>query len=147
MIWMLNLLPEWLFYAILAIGTIGLLLLKFTPFIPLIYRTAAWPVLFLFFIFGIFMSGSIYASKDWVARVKEMQDKVAIVEVQSKEENVKIVEKVVKKTEYITRRGQDIIQYVDREIVKYDTKFLPGGECEIPKEFIKSMNDAAEKPK
>ena len=93
------------------------------------------------------MSGSIYASKDWVARVKEMQDKVAIVEVQSKEENVKIVEKVVKKTEYITRRGQDIIQYVDREIVKYDTKFLPGGECEIPKEFIKSMNDAAEKPK
>ena len=147
MIWMLNLLPEWLFYAILAIGTIGLLLLKFTPFIPLIYRTAAWPVLFLFFIFGIFMSGSIYASKDWVARVKEMQAKVVIVEVKSKEENVKIVEKVVKKTEYITRRGQDIIQYVDREIVKYDTKFLPGGECEIPKEFIKSMNDAAEKPK
>ena len=93
------------------------------------------------------MSGSIYASKDWVARVKEMQAKVVIVEVKSKEENVKIVEKVVKKTEYITRRGQDIIQYVDREIVKYDTKFLPGGECEIPKEFIKSMNDAAEKPK
>ena len=145
--WLLNLLPEWIFYAILAIGTIGLLLLKFTPFIPVLYRTAITPVLFLFVVFGIFMSGSIYASKDWLARVKEMQDKVAIVEVQSKEENVKIVEKVVKKTEYITRRGQDIIQYVDREIVKYDTKFLPGGECEIPKEFIKSMNDAAEKPK
>jgi hypothetical protein len=145
--WILNLLPEWIFYAILAIGTIGLLLLKFTPFIPVLYRTAITPVLFLFVVFGIFMSGSIYASKDWLARVKEMQDKVAIVEVKSKEENVKIVEKVVKKTEYITRRGQDIIQYVDREIVKYDTKFLPGGECEIPKEFIKSMNDAAEKPK
>lgn len=145
--WILNLLPEWIFYAILAIGTIGLLLLKFTPFIPVLYRTAITPVLFLFVVFGIFMSGSIYASKDWLVRVKEMQDKVAIVEVKSKEENVKIVEKVVKKTEYITRRGQDIIQYVDREIVKYDTKFLPGGECEIPKEFIKSMNDAAEKPK
>ena len=145
--WILNLLPEWIFYAILAIGTIGILLLKFTPFIPVLYRTAITPVLFLFVVFGIFMSGSIYASKDWLARVKEMQDKVAIVEVKSKEENVKIVEKVVKKTEYITRRGQDIIQYVDREIVKYDTKFLPGGECEIPKEFIKSMNDAAEKPK
>ena len=145
--WLLNLLPEWIFYAILAIGTIGLLLLKFTPFIPVLYRTAITPVLFLFVVFGIFMSGSIYASKDWLARVKEMQAKVVIVEVKSKEENVKIVEKVVKKTEYITRRGQDIIQYVDREIVKYDTKFLPGGECEIPKEFIKSMNDAAEKPK
>ena len=145
--WLLNLLPEWIFYAILAIGTIGLLLLKFTPFIPVLYRTAITPVLFLFVVFGIFMSGSIYASKDWLARVKEMQAKVVIVEVKSKEENVKIVEKVVKKTEYITRRGQDIIQYVDREIVKYDTKFTPGGVCEIPKEFIKAHNDAAEAPK
>jgi hypothetical protein len=76
-----------------------------------------------------------------------MEAKVAAAEVQSVKENVKIVEKVVKKTEYITRRGQDIIQYVDREIVKYDTKFAPGGVCEIPKEFIKAHNDAAEAPK
>jgi hypothetical protein len=98
-------------------------------------------------VFGIFMSGSIYASKDWIARVKEMEAKVAIVEQQSKEENVKIVTKIVKKTELVRERGQDIIKYVDREVTKYDTKFLPGGECDIPKEFIKSMNDAAEKPK
>jgi membrane protein implicated in regulation of membrane protease activity len=145
--WLLNLLPDWIFYLILAIGTIGLLLLKFTPFIPLIYRTAITPVLFLFVVFGIFMSGSIYASKDWIARVKEMESKVAIVEQQSKEENVKIVTKIVKKTEVVKERGQEIIRYVDREVTKYDTKFLPGGECEIPKEFIKSINDAAEKPK
>jgi hypothetical protein len=145
--WLLNLLPEWIFYAILAIGTIGILLLKFTPFIPVLYRTVITPVLFLFVVFGIFMSGSIYASKDWVARVKEMQDKVAIVEVQSKEENVKIVTKIVKKTQVIRERGQEIIRYVDREVTKYDTKFLPGGECEIPKEFIKSINDAAEQTK
>jgi hypothetical protein len=36
---------------------------------------------------------------------------------------------------------------VDREVVKYDTKFMPGGICEIPREFIKSHNDAAEVPK
>jgi len=145
--WLLNLLPNWIFYLILAIGTIGLLLLKFTPFIPLIYRTAITPVLFLFVVFGIFMSGSIYASKDWIARVKEMEAKVSIVEQQSKKENVKIVTIIVKKTEIVRERGQDIIKYVDREVTKYDTKFLPGGECEIPKEFIKSINDAAEKPK
>lgn len=147
MLWMLNLLPDWIFYLILATGTIGLFLLRFTTFLPLIYRTAAWLVLFLFFVFGIFMAGSIHASKDWVARVKEMQDKIAIVESQSKEENVKIVTKIVKKTEVVKERGQEIIRYVDREVTKYDTKFLPGGQCEIPKEFIKSMNDASEKPK
>jgi hypothetical protein len=93
------------------------------------------------------MSGAISNEEAWQARVKEMESKVAAAEVQSVKENVKIVEKVVKKTEYITRRGQDIIQYVDREIVKYDTKFAPGGVCEIPKEFIKAHNDAAEAPK
>ena len=76
-----------------------------------------------------------------------MQAKVAIAEQQSAKENVRIVEKIVKQTEYIKTRGEDIVKYVDREVVKYDTKFAPGGQCEIPKEFIKAINDAAEAPK
>ena len=93
------------------------------------------------------MAGAIHDNDAWEARVKEMEDKVAVAETQSKEENIKIVEKVVTKTQVIKTRGQDIIKYVDREVVKYDTKFAPGGECEIPKEFIKAINDAAEAPK
>jgi len=76
-----------------------------------------------------------------------MQLKVAATEIQSQKENVKVVEKVVKKTEYITRRGQDIIRYVDKEVVKYDDKFKSGGQCELPKEFITAINKAAEAPK
>ena len=60
---------------------------------------------------------------------------------------MKIVEKVVTKTQIVKTRGQDIIKYVDKEIVKYDTKFAPGGVCEIPKEFIEAHNRAAEVPK
>jgi hypothetical protein len=93
------------------------------------------------------MSGAISNEEAWQARVKEMEAKVAAAEIESQKENVKIVERVVKKTEYITRKGQDIIKYVDREVVKYDTKFMPGGQCELPKEFIKALNDAAEPPK
>ena len=76
-----------------------------------------------------------------------MQATVALAEQQSAKENVRIVEKIVKQTEYIKTRGEDIVKYVDREVVKYDTKFAPGGQCEIPKEFIKAINDAAEAPK
>jgi hypothetical protein len=76
-----------------------------------------------------------------------MEAKVAAAEIESQKENVKVVEKIVKKTEYITRRGQDIIQYVDREVTKYDERFRPGGQCELPKEFIKAINNAAEAPK
>jgi len=51
------------------------------------------------------------------------------------------VEKVVKKTEYIKTRGKDVVQYIDREVTKYDNT------CIIPKEFVKAHNDAAEMAK
>ena len=147
--WILNWLPNWIFYGIFFAGLLGLLatyVMKFIPFVY-VYRTPIQAVSVLAIAIGTYMSGAISNEEAWQARVKEMEAKVAAAEVQSVKENIKIVEKVVKKTEYITRRGQDIIQYVDREIVKYDTKFAPGGVCEIPKEFIKAHNDAAEAPK
>lgn len=147
--WILKFLPDWIFYAILVAGLLGLLLtyvMKFIPFVYM-YRTPIQVGSILAIVIGTYMAGAISNEEAWLARVKEMEDKVAAATVQSNEENVKIVEKIVKKTEYITRRGQDIVQYVDREIVKYDTKFAPGGICEIPKEFIEAHNRAAEAPK
>jgi hypothetical protein len=124
-------------------------LIRFLSFIPFlyVYKTPIQLGSIAAIVIGTFISGAIYDNNAWEARVKEMEAKVAIAETQSKEENIKIVEKVVTKTQVIKTRGQDIVKYVDREVVKYDTKFAPGGECEIPKEFIKSINDAAEPPK
>jgi hypothetical protein len=93
------------------------------------------------------MSGAISNEEAWLARVKELEAKVEAAQVESVKENVKIETKIVTKTQIVKERGQDIIKYVDKEIVKYDTKFLPGGECEIPKEFIQTHNKAAEAPK
>ena len=95
---------------------------------------------------GVYFRGGYAVEQQWRERVAEVEAKLKVAEAESAKENIKIVERVVKKTEYITRRGQDIIQYVDREIVKYDTKFAPGGICEIPKEFITAHNRAAEVP-
>jgi hypothetical protein len=76
-----------------------------------------------------------------------MEAKVAAAEQQSKQVNTKIQTKVVEKIQIVRQRGDDIIKYVDREIVKFDEKFAPGGVCEIPQEFIKAHNTAAEQPK
>jgi len=147
--WILSWLPDWIFYAIFFAGLLGLLatyVMKFIPFVY-VYRTPIQAVSILAIAIGTYMSGAISNEESWQAKVKEMEAKVAAAEVQSVKENIKIVEKVVIKTQIVRTRGQDIIQYVDREIVKYDTKFAPGGVCEIPKEFIKALNDAAEAPK
>ena len=147
--WMLQWLPDWFFYGIFFAGLLGLIatyIMKFIPFVY-VYRTPIQAVSILAIAIGTYMSGAISNEEAWQARVKEMEAKVAAAEIESLKENVKIVEKVVKKTEYIKTRGEDIIKYIDREVVKYDTKFAPGGVCEIPKEFIKAINDAAEAPK
>ena len=100
----------------------------------------------LLLVAGVYFRGGYGVEMAWRERVAEVEAKLKVAEAESAKENVQIQERVVKKTEYITRRGQDIIQYVDREIVKYDTKFAPGGQCEIPREFIKAHNQAAEAP-
>ena len=147
--WILQWLPNWIFYGIFFAGLLGLLatyVMKFIPFVY-VYRTPIQAVSVLAIVIGTYMSGAISNEETWRARVLEMEAKVAAAEIESQKETVKIVEKIVKKTEYIKTRGEDIVKYVDKEIVKYDTKFLPGGVCEIPKEFLKAHNDAAEAPK
>jgi len=146
--WILSWLPNWIFYGIFFAGLLGLLatyVMKFIPFVY-VYRTPIQAISILAIAIGTYMSGAIFNEESWQAKVKEMEAKVAAAEIESQKENVKIVEKIVKKTEYITRKGQDIIQYVDREVVKYDTKFAPSGVCELPNEFIKAINNAAEAP-
>ena len=140
--WLLNWLPDWIFYAVGLVGLVGLFstyLLRFIP-IPAIYmyKTPIQLVSIVLIGFATYMSGGIANEAKWNARVKEVEAKVAAAEVESAKQNVKIVEKVVKKTEYITRKGNDVIQYVDREIVKYDSS------CVIPKEFVKAHNDATD---
>lgn len=147
--WILQWLPNWIFYLLFFAGLLGIVatyVMKFIPFVY-VYRTPIQVASVILIAIGTYMSGAISNEEAWVTRVREMEVKVAEAEAKSAKENVKIVEKVVKKIEVVRVRGDDVVKYIDREIVKYDTKFAPGGVCEIPKEFIKAHNDAAEAPK
>jgi hypothetical protein len=95
---------------------------------------------------GIFFKGSYATEAAWREKVKEAEAKVAVAEQQAKEANTVLEKKGGEKIKYIRGRTEYITEYVDREVVKYDVKFAPGGECELPKEFIKSLNLAAERP-
>ena len=149
--WILKWLPFWIFYAILAVGLIGLAVTYLLKYIPVpaiyIYKTPIQLASVALIVLGTYMSGAISNEEAWLARVKELEAKVQAAQVESEKENIKIETKIVTKTQVIKERGEEIIKYVDKEIVKYDTKFLPGGECEIPKEFIVLHNKAAEAPK
>lgn len=147
--WIFTVLPDIFIHLILALGIIGTIAGFLLGMVPLVkkYKLIIQVISLLILSFGLYLEGGLADNKIWEARVAEVKVKLAEAEAKSAKENVKIVERVVTKTQVVKERGADIIKYVDREVVKYDTKFLPGGICEIPKEFIKAHNDAAEAPK
>jgi hypothetical protein len=147
--WILSFLPEWAFHLMLGIGILGTVagfVLGMIPFIKQ-YVIPIRIISLLILILAVYLEGGLADNKIWEARVKEMEVKVAKAEAESAKENIKIVQKIVRKTQIVKVRGQDVIKYVEKEVVKYDDKFAKGGQCELPKEFIKAVNDAAEEPK
>jgi uncharacterized membrane protein len=143
--WILEWLPNWMFYAIFFAGILGVIATYVLGFIPFLsaYKIPIQVISIIAIVVGTYMAGAISNEESWLAKVKDVEAKVAEVQVQSAKENIKIVEKVVKKIEVVRVQGNEVIKYVDREVVKYDTKFAPGGICEIPKEFFIAHNDAA----
>ena len=138
--WILQWLPNWIFYLMFFAGLLGLVatyVMKFIPFVYM-YRTPIQVASVILVAVGTYMAGAISNEEAWVARVQEMELKVAAAEAQSAKENIKVVEKVVNKVQIVRQRGDDIIKYVDREITKYDN------QCVIPKEFVEAHNKAAE---
>jgi uncharacterized membrane protein len=147
--WIISFLPDWVFHAIAIAGILGTIAGFVLGMIPVIktYIIPVRVISILLLSLGLYLEGGLADYAVWEAKVKEVEAKLAQAEIQSAKENTKIVTKVITKTQVVKTRGQDIVRYVDREIVKYDTKFAPGGQCEIPQEFIKAHNDSAEQPK
>jgi len=89
---------------------------------------------------GVYFRGGYAVEQQWRERVAAVEEKLKAAEEKSTKENARIETRVVQKTEYIKTRGADIIQYVDREVARYDET------CAIPPPFIRAHNRAAEAP-
>lgn len=95
---------------------------------------------------GIFFKGSYATEASWRDKVKEAQERAAQAEQEARNANEELAKVAAGKIKYIKGRTEYITEYIDREITKWDTKFLPGGVCEIPKEFIEAHNKGAARP-
>lgn len=138
--WFLQFVPDWFFYAISLIGLAGILATIFLRFIPQIYmfKSLIQAVSLFLIILSSFFIGMKFENQIWEARAEELKKKLEIAEQQSKEENVKIEEKIVTKTKVVREKADTIVRYIDKEIIKHDN------QCNIPKEFVKAHNDSTE---
>jgi hypothetical protein len=139
--WYLSLLPNAFFHAIVIAGILAVLGSMFLKMVPIVdkYYIPMRILGFVLFTFGIYFEGGLANEAQWVAKVKEIEAKVVVVEAESKKETIKIQQKIVVREKVIREKGEDIVRYIDREIVKYDNS------CIIPKEIIDTHNKAAKK--
>ena len=91
---MLSLLPDWVYHLITIAGILALIaawVLKFIPFVST-YRLPIQVGGVIALLFGIWMEGGIVNEAKWQARVKELEEKVAVAEAQSKEDMKEVKE-------------------------------------------------------
>lgn len=155
--WMLSFIPdnvlEMVVNGILIAGAISTFLTLFV--INRILRwipglAAVYPFLQLLSVVilgaGIFFKGSYATEASWRDKLKAAQERAEKAEQEARDTNEELARVAASKIKYIRGRTEYITEYIDREVTKWDTKFLPGGVCEIPKEFIEAHNKGATKP-
>jgi len=136
MIWILEHVPSWTSQLSFLLGILAIVISQFIP--DNLYKITIKIIGVFVLCFSCLMIGVNIERNVWVAKVKELEVKLANNQVESVKENIKIVEKIVTKKQIIKERGEEVVKYINKEVVKYDSK------CEIPQEFIKSLNNASE---
>jgi hypothetical protein len=137
--WLLEF-PDFVYHIILGIGIIGTLagfVLNFIPFIKQ-YSFPIQVISVLVLTLGVYLQGGLSVKADLEKEVADLKVKLANAETQSEKINTEVVTRVVTKREVVKEKGKAVVEYIDREVVKYNDK------CEIPKEVIISHNAAAQ---
>ena len=114
---LLNLLPDFVFHLIVIIGLLGLLVSQFFSFIPFVssYTTPIKIISIILLVVGVWFEGAINNNESWKQKVAELEVKVANAETLSSETNLKLQENLNEKTKVIYDKKNETI----KEITKY----------------------------
>jgi hypothetical protein len=90
---------------------------------------------------GLFNYGMQVKDNQYKEKIEQLEQQVKIAEEKSKEVTEKIVIQYVTKEKIVQAKAKEVVKYIDREVVKYDT------QCKIPEEVIFILNESAKDPK
>lgn len=153
--WILHLLPdsflEFIVNGILILGVVLTVLTFFVlnrllRFVPVLanYHTVLQIVSVAILAAGLYFKGGYTTEMLWREEVKKVQQELEVAKNKAAEIVVQIEEKVVFQDRIIKEKGQTLIQYVDREIVKKEEVVKYIENCPVPNEIIDIHNQAAQ---
>lgn len=140
--WLFDFVPSWLFQLTFFLSIVVYLVattLRVLPYSQL-FKWGSIATVFL----STYLLGMQAGDNWWRKKASDLQQKVLELEVKSAEENVKVVERVVTKRELVKQRGEDVIKYIDREVVKNQEVVKYVEQCpKLPSEIVNTINKAA----
>jgi len=137
--WLINILPDWIFYFILCLGILGVIasiVLTFVPFIQK-YRILIQVVSILLLVMGVWYAGAISNNNAWEQKVAELELKIAQSEKVSAELNLLLIESLVENQKQTTEMNIINKKYLESIRIKVDQ------QCKIESEVINLHNSAA----
>jgi hypothetical protein len=145
----LHLLPDafiaWIVDFMLIAGVLTTVAGFFAKFIPFVnnYRIPVQITGIVLLTLGVYFKGGYSTEMAWRERVREAEAKVTAAEKLSAETNTQIITKLVNNTKVIREKGQDIVSYIDREVVRNQEVIKYVEICPIPSIIIDTHNAAA----
>lgn len=118
------------------LATIAGFLLSFIPGLSL-YKLPLQILGIIVLVSGTYFEGMLAKDKKHKQEIAELELKLKDAEIKAAAVNTKVIKEVLTRREVIKEKGEDIIKYIDREVVKYDNT------CPIPESVIKAHNASA----
>lgn len=141
--YMFSLIPDslfiWITYALFGLGFVLYVASKLVAWIPFIsrYKFPVEIIGVVLLVAGSYFYGGYATEKVWRERVKELEDKVAKAEAESKQVNEVIKEKIVTKVKEIK-----IFQDRIKEVIVEKEKIIDA-QCKVPQEALDILNESA----
>lgn len=142
--WMVSLIPDsifiWITYFLMTLGLGLYILSKLVAWLPIIskYKTPSEILGVLVLVIGSYLFGSHGTEMVWRQKVKDLEEKVAKAEEQSKQTNSVIQTKIVTKVKEI-KVFQDRI----KEVIVEKEKIIDA-QCKVPDEALEILNASAQ---
>jgi len=137
--WMMSLLPDWIWYAITIGGVVAVVASWFLKHIPFIsqYNIPLRIVGTIAVLLGVWVLGGIVNEAKWQAKVADMESKVKIAEAKSEQANVDLAAKQKEQVKIV----KEVQVVIKEKIVRIASKI--DADCKVDPEAIEIINDAA----
>ena len=140
--WLLSFLPAnfllTIINAIFIIGLLGTIVFIIFGNVLSLKWSSLWLAAFVIVLAsGVYLKGGYSTELAWREKVNALTEQIKEAEAKSEAATTIIEEKVVLQVKEVKVKGDKIVEYVDREVVKYDNS------CIIPKEVVNAHNAAA----